>query len=255
MNKKSLRLASLLALLVFVSCSKSETENTDTKDTSRSTREITFGTMTDQDGNTCKTVTIGTQTWMAENLKVAHYNDGTGITNAQTTRAWGNSYTGDYCSFNNNSSNSNTYGLLYNWYAVNTCKLAPKGWHVPSDSEWTVLFNYLTTNSFGYTSGKNDIAKSLASTSGWTTSTKSGAVGNSQSDNNKSGFNALAGGERYCEGGFRATLGSEGYWWSSSSSSSDNSGHYFGITYNAGSVENGNIDKREGFSVRCVKDE
>ena len=88
--------------------------------------------MTDQDGNFYKTVTIGTQTWMAENLRTMKYNDGTNIPLVTSGIAWNNLNTGAYCNYNNttNSDTIATYGRLYNWYAVNTGKLAPKGWHV-----------------------------------------------------------------------------------------------------------------------------
>lgn len=257
MNNKLFSLLCLLTMLAFVACSKSESDdiNGNSKESTAS-KEMTFGTMTDQDGNTYKTVTIGSQTWMAENLKAIHYSDGTNITNAQTTRDWGKNYTGAYCSYENNDSNIKSYGLLYNWYAVNTGKLAPKGWHVATDEEWNTLFSYLTANGFGYTTGQDDIAKALASTSGWTQSSKNGAVGNNQSDNNKSGFNAVAGGKRYCEGGFetfnnKTFVCNEGNWWSASST---DGAHYFTIVYDCTFVSNGNIDRRYGYSVRCIKD-
>lgn len=242
-------------LLLFASsCSK----NNDKDDSgSGSSTEVTFGSMTDQDNNTFKTVTIGTQTWMAENLKVTHYNDGTAIPNITGTSAWGNLYhSGAYCCYDNNNNYLSTYGLLYNWFAVNTGKLAPKGWHVPTDAEWTTLTDYLTNNGYGYGGSGDGIAKSLSSTSGWKTSSTAGRVGNDQSSNNKSGFAALPGGFRYCEGGFRqfnddVTIINEGNWWSSSSSDGS---HYRSITYNGLSVGIGNIDSRYGYSVRCIKD-
>jgi len=239
--------------LFAISCSKSDDKDNSSSDGST---EVTFGTMTDQDDNSCKTVTIGTQTWMAENLKVTHYNDGTAIPNVTGTSAWGKLYSsGAYCCYDNNKSYLSTYGLLYNWATVNTGKLAPKGWHVPTDAEWTILTNYLTSNGFGYGGSGDEIAKSLSATSGWKTSTTVGRVGNDQSSNNKSGFAALPGGFRYSEGGFRqfnddVTIINEGYWWSSSSSDGS---HCRSITYNGGSVGIGNIDSRYGYSVRCIK--
>ncbi len=103
--------------------------------------DITYGTVTDQDGNEYKTVTIGTQTWMAENLRTTKYNDSTSIPNITSASMWQNSTTGAYCNYNNTTDIDTivTYGSLYNWYAVNTGKLAPKGWHVATNEEYSTL--------------------------------------------------------------------------------------------------------------------
>jgi hypothetical protein len=109
---------------------------------------ITYGTMTDIDGNTYKTVTIGTQTWMAENLKVTKYNDGTAIPNVTDETAWSSLTTGAYCNYNNDPSKVATYGRLYNWHAVNTGKLCPTGWHVAAE-EVDFIINYDIKYSIG----------------------------------------------------------------------------------------------------------
>jgi uncharacterized protein (TIGR02145 family) len=103
--------------------------------------------LVDIDGNIYKTITIGNQTWMAENLKVTHYNDGTLIPNVLDSVAWMNLKTGAYCDYSNDARNSDIYGRLYNFYAVNTKKLAPPGWHVPSLIEWFQLFYFTKENS------------------------------------------------------------------------------------------------------------
>jgi uncharacterized protein (TIGR02145 family) len=107
--------------------------------------DLTYGTISDQDGNIYKTIKIGTLTWMAENLRVTTYNDGTPIAEIIENDKWNSSTTGAYCNYNNtnNLSTIATYGHLYNWYAVNTGKLAPQGWHVPTQGEWAYLENYL----------------------------------------------------------------------------------------------------------------
>ena len=100
-------------------------------------------TATDIDGNVYHTVTIGTQIWMVENLKTTRYNDGSPIPFVTDSSSWSNLTTPGYCWYNNDTTNKNTYGALYNWFAVNTGKLAPTGWHVPTDDEWTTLTTYL----------------------------------------------------------------------------------------------------------------
>src|SRR5690554_5475820 len=159
---------------------------------------ITYGSITDIDGNTYKTVTIGTQTWMAENLKVTKYNDGIAIPNVTDNTAWRELATGALCDYANTPSNSETYGKLYNWHAVNTGKLCPTGWHVPSDAEWTELTDYL-----GGTSVAGGKLKETGTTH-WARNT--GAT-------NETGFTALPGGGRDDSGTFYG-IGGDGFWWS-----------------------------------------
>jgi uncharacterized protein (TIGR02145 family) len=101
------------------------------------------GTVTDIDGNVYNTVTIGTQCWMAENLKTTRYNDGTAILTGLSNADWQITTSGAYAIYNNDPANNTTYGKLYNIYAVKTNKLAPAGWHVPTYTEWTTLTTYL----------------------------------------------------------------------------------------------------------------
>ena len=141
---------------------------------------------------------------------------------------------------------------MYNWYAVNTNKLCPTGWHVPTDNEWAIFTNYLIKNGNGYEGVKINIAKSMAATSGWTTSEKVGTVGNDQASNNKSGFNGIPGGSRSFNGTFGG-IGGEGAWWSSSGFS-----NYVAwlrcLDYSKRILYRAYLDKRFGMSVRCVKD-
>src|SRR5271157_74086 len=105
---------------------------------------ISKNTVTDIDGNVYHTINIGTQEWLAENLRTTRYSDGSPIPLVTDSLTWGKLITPGYCWYNNDSATfGRTYGALYNWHAVNTKKLAPKGWHVPSDSEWTILINFL----------------------------------------------------------------------------------------------------------------
>jgi uncharacterized protein (TIGR02145 family)/uncharacterized repeat protein (TIGR02543 family) len=171
----------------------------------------------DYDGNIYTEVTIGTQTWMVENLRTTKYNDGTSIPKVTDSTAWSNLATAGYCYYNNttNADSIKKFGALYNWYAVNTGKLAPAGWHVPTDAEWDTLQNYLIANGYNYdnTTADNKIAKSMAATTDWASSTDTGAIGNDLSKNNKSGFSAVPGGFRYFNGNFYFQ-GSYGHWWS-----------------------------------------
>ncbi|HEX2957776.1 MAG TPA: InlB B-repeat-containing protein [Chitinispirillaceae bacterium] len=166
-------------------------------------------TLTDIDGNAYHQVKIGTQVWTVENLKTTRYNDGTGITKDTSTSDWGAVFTttdsAKYCWYNNDSTtNKSTYGALYNWYAVNTGKLAPAGWHVPTDEEWTILEYYLIANGYNWdnTTSGNKIGKSLAAKTDWNSSETAGEVGNNVIINNRTGFSALPGGLRGAHGDY-----------------------------------------------------
>ncbi len=106
----------------------------------------TYGTVTDIDGNVYKTIIIGNQTWMAEDLRTMHYRNGDAIPNVTEDSIWGGLEAGAYCNYNNTEDLDTiaTYGRLYNWYAVNDTRgLAPKGWHVPDINDWLILIDYL----------------------------------------------------------------------------------------------------------------
>ena len=217
--------------------------------------EFTCGTSTvTYDGVTYNTVQIGDQCWLKENLRTTKYNDGTSITNITNNSTWTSTTSGAYCCYDNNPSNCDTYGALYNWYAVNTGKLCPSGWHVPSDAEWTTLTNYLSANST-YWCGSNSsyIAKSLASTTSWNSSTTTCAVGNNLSANNSTGFSALPGGYRYYSDGSFDGLGGCGYWWSSTEYDGSKAWNR-NLAYSYAIVYRDNGSKRYGFSVRCLRD-
>jgi uncharacterized protein (TIGR02145 family) len=181
------------------------------------------GTVKDVDGNVYTTVKIGAQEWMAENLRVTKYNDGSAITNITSGATWDSCYYTNipaYCYYNNtiNIDSIKKYGALYNWYAVspaNPKKIAPTGWHVPTDSEWTVLENYLELNGYNWdrTITGNKVAKSLAAKTDWYTHSTTGTIGNDLTQNNNSGFSALPGG--YRDGSGFHGVGYIGRWWSS----------------------------------------
>lgn len=217
------------------------------------------GTVKDADGNKYNTVKIGNQVWMVENLKTTKYNDGTPIPNVTDNSEWANLTTGAYCNYDNLESNAATYGRLYNWYAVNTGKLAPAGWHIPTDDDWTILENYLIANGYNYDGTKDEdkIAKSLCAKTNWALSSTPGTPGTVPENNNSSGFTALPGGYRYGGNGYYLgsflSIGEYGYWWSSTERNEDYA-YIRTLYYFYRDLLRGNLYKGNGFSVRLVRD-
>jgi len=210
-------------------------------------------TVTDIEGNVYHTVTIDTQTWMVENLKTTKYNDGTSIPLISDSTAWSILATPGYCWYNNDLANKNINGALYNWYTVNTNKLAPTGWHVPTDAEWTTLTTYLTNKGYGYGGSGNDIAKSMASTTGWDLYSTPGTIGNDPASNNRSGFTVIPGGYLIDKGTFEY-IGYYGSWWSSTEYNTNFAWDRY-VGSNDSIVNRGNdYSKKSGFSVRCLRD-
>jgi len=210
--------------------------------------------ITDADGNVYHAVTIGTQTWMVENLKTTKYNDGSSIPNVTNSSSWGTLTTPGYCWYDNDATTNKTiYGALYNWYAVNTGKLCPKGWHVPSDAEWKTFENYLLAH-YNYdssTTGEGKYALAIAATSNWTPDNGQGNVGNTDYPalRNVTGWSALPAGQRtsnYFDG-----IGSYAYWWSSSEAGL---AIFHATASNYHNLYSSSNFKYYGFSVRCIKD-
>lgn len=193
------------------------------------------GTVNDIEGNAYNTITIGTQVWMAENLKVKKLNNSTNIPLVSNNSTWANLTTPGYCWYNNlEALFKDQYGALYNWQTINTNKLCPTGWHVPSNAEWTTLVNY---------SGGIYQAGGYLKESGinhWQ-SPNTGA-------NNLSGFTALAGGFREGSGIFKE-ITTYGVWWNSTGSYVNMTFGFRGVNFSDGSDY-----KSFGFSVRCIKD-
>lgn len=218
---------------------------------------VTPITVTDVDGNIYNTVTIGTQTWMVENLRTTKYNDSTSIPLVSESAVWKSLLTPGYCWNDKDAPNNKIYGAYYNWYTINKGKLAPKGWHVPTDSEWIVLENYLITNGYNCdgTTTDNKIAKSLAATTGWPTSTYFGTIGKDLYKNNTSGFTGLPSGCRTETGEF-FNVGYSCAWWSSTESVT----YYYSsawsryMYYEYDCLEKFNINKQEGLPIRCLRD-
>ena len=218
------------------------------------------GTVTDQDGNSYPYLTYGDQIWTVKNAEMVTYRDGTPIPQVTDATEWANLTTGAWCYYNNDP----TKGKLYNWYAVagihdndeNTPNkaLAPEGWHVPSDAEWTTLENYLIANGYNYdgTTTGNKIAKAMASTTGWIGSSTTGAIGNDQSLNNSSGFNAFPDDYRFFNGSF-SNKGNNAFFWSSTDIDSYHAINRFMHSFSS-SVSVNTEYMRQGFSVRFVRD-
>ena len=213
------------------------------------------GTVKDADGNKYNTVKIGNQVWMVENLKTTKYNDGTDILNVTSNTQWADLTTGAYCNYDNLESNAEIYGRLYNWYAVNTDKLAPKGWHVPTDDDWTILENYLIANGYNYdgTLDEDKIAKSLCAKTNWELSDEDGTPGAAPENNNSTGFTALPGGYRDGSDGYFGLIGEYGGWWSSTEDGGYYA-HYRSLYYYRKDLNRNHNDKGNGFSVRLVRD-
>ena len=201
------------------------------------TEESTAGTVTDIEGNVYHTVTIGTQTWMAENLKTTKYRTGKPITPVTDSLQWSTLSTEAYCMYRNDPSRVAVYGLLYNWFAVtDTNNIAPQGWHVPADSEWTTLTNYLGTGGGG--------KLKATGTTYWNSPNASAS--------NSTGFNGLPGGDRSYTGEFHY-LGTYGCFWCATESSAANAPEHV-LSCNSGNILMFDLSKGLGLSVRCVKD-
>jgi len=205
---------------------------------------LTYGNTIDVEGNVYKTITIGSQTWMAENLKTTKYNDGTPIANITSQNTWDASTTGAYCWPNNDAIlYKETYGALYNWYAVNSGKLCPPGWHIPSDAEWTTLIQYLGGESVGRDKLKESTGDHwLSPNAGVTLNTSTW---------NTSGFSAVPSGYRY---GSFAPVGYLAIWWSSTEANQFDTICRRLDTQNVMPF-NTFASRRNGFgvSVRCIK--
>jgi len=218
-----------MAAMIFFSCQKK-------------IKDDSSATITDIDGNIYKTITIGTQTWLSENLKTTHYKDKVLIPLITNDTDWSKLSSDAYCWYDNDlESNKNIYGALYTWFAVNTGKLCPYGWHVPSDDEWTILTNYL--------GGQNVAGHHLKEVGSVHWEYQNASVTNS------SGFTALPGGRRI--GYSFEGMNRIGYWWSSSICEDEYRSEYAWhreLSSIGGFILRDNSLKRIGYSVRCIKD-
>ncbi|MFY7939168.1 MAG: fibrobacter succinogenes major paralogous domain-containing protein [Flavobacterium sp.] len=229
-----------------------------------------------------QTITIGTQVWMTKNLDVATFRNGDPIPQAKTNEEWikaGENQQPAWCYYDNDPANGAKYGKLYNWYAVNDSRgLAPVGYHIPSDAEWTKLTDFL--------GGESVAGTKMKSKSGWNSYTTGGSktcpncvnwnakyrrkvpchtcqdtrsvpapkVTNSGNGTNTSGFSGLPGGLRNLPGTFDY-VGEYGFWWSSTEYSTYAArGRFLFLLYDDGNVGRDELNKELGFSVRCLRD-
>jgi uncharacterized protein (TIGR02145 family) len=214
----------------------------------------------DVDGNVYTSVTIGTQVWMVENLKTTKYSDGTNIPIVIVTDS--SQASPAFCWYNDDATTYKiTYGALYNWYVVNTGKLCPIGWHVPTSSEWTTLVNSMIANGYNYddaTTG-NKIAKAMAETTLWTSSIVEGSVGKTDYawKRNATGFTAVPGGIRIngtFYGGNFYDIGYWGYWWSATEYRVEEA-FYQEISHDDIGIWENWCDRIRCLSVRCLKNQ
>lgn len=183
-------------------------------------------------------IKIGTQTWAVKNLNLNHFRNGDTILQAKSDEEWvnaGNASKPAWCYYNNDATLENKYGKIYNWFAINDPReLADSGWHIPSDTEWNNLMEFL--------GGADSAGTKIKSSNGWN------EEGNGT---NVTGFTGLPGGYRYNNGIFKG-IGLYGSWWSKTPIDS------LGAWYRYLSAREGRLnktfsDKRDGFSVRCIK--
>ncbi|HRP56695.1 FISUMP domain-containing protein [Agriterribacter sp.] len=221
--------------LVFLSCNKDNTPGDQDDDPGET------GTVTDVDGNVYKTVKTGNQVWMAENLNVTHYNDGGEIYNATASAAnpdsWIQRPGGLRCYYDNDENNGKIYGQLYNWAAVNSGKLAPQGWHIPTKEEWETLTAFL--------GGEITAGVKLKATTSWDN-------GSTHPGDNSSGFTGLAAGGRGNNLGIFGGKGTTAAFWSSTKAGTFL--YSYILSLNSAMVSSLNTtSEKEGLSVRCVK--
>lgn len=231
---------SLILLLFVVSTSSSSGQSVSKNNQPAGNIASIAGTVKDRDGNVYKTVRIGTQVWMAENLKTTKFRNGEPIPHVIGNSTWGVLNTGAYCWYNNDDrANKVTYGALYNWFAVDDQRsIAPVGWHIPTDKEWAALVVYLKGERIAGGALKETM------TSHWA-DPNTGAT-------NSSGFTALPGGYRAKDGTFK-NLNVCGGWWADTEYTKSLVWYRY-VDTTGSTIHNFSTYKSSGFSIRCIKD-
>ena len=251
-------LLTLLIVTFLLSCKKEDTTTTTTTTPNTTTTKtidtiqtsiVKYGAgVKDIDGNKYKTVIIGKQEWMGENLKVSKNNDGTDIPNISDYSKWGYNTTGAWCHYNNDASFNEKYGKFYNKYALSEISngnknVCPSGWHVPTEGEWTILTEFLGGSSIAGGKMKE------VGTNSWKSPNNDAS--------NTSLFSALPGGRRDFTGNYYL-INYNGVWWTSSEQSNSQAWAITLYSYNGkasiGKTSNGEYNKVDGMSIRCIKD-
>ena len=238
----------LMSLVLIISCDKGNDINilNNCETAAIFNPDKNYGTLTDQEGNVYKTIQIGSQTWMAENLRTTIYRNGDPIPKVTDSLTWGYLNTGAYCNYNNTESTDTicTYGRLYNWFTVNDDRnIAPEGWHVPTLDEWLILENYMENDPILTTKLKE------TGQFHW--------INWNELSTNETGFTALPGGCRwYIQGASGFTLiGNEGFWWTVTKDEYNlDNAHKVTIGFNYFVLGGCFCNKHDGCSIRCVKD-
>lgn len=230
----------LMAVFYLTSCKKEEAPP-----------EPPAPELVDIDGHVYSVVQIGTQRWMAENLRTSKYRDGSVILNLTDNTSWDLLDVGGWCYYENNAAHGATYGKLYNWNAASHPGICPQGWHVPSDAEWQQMQLVLgmptsEVDSTGIRGGLQNVGGKMKSTTLWT-APNVGA-------NNESGFSGLP-------SGGRANIGSDFFginivseWWSSTEAPTWGTAWSYGLHRGSAGSYRGDEGKKSGKCIRCIKD-
>lgn len=249
-----IKLPILLSVFVLFTCASCKENTIDIPNVNNGivfNPNLSYGSVTDIDGNVYKTITIGEQIWMAQNLRTTKYSNGDIIPNVINSSEWAYMNSGAQCSFRNSTNTDSIakFGRLYNGYAASDKRnIAPTGWHIPSVSDWIILESYL--NSKGYfvelNNGYGGICKSLLGTTDWVGKYADDYT-NNLSRNNLTGFTAFPNGKRNAVSGSFENKYQDVYWWCSNSMHVDMDGTYQLFK------DGGYGTERWGFAIRCIK--
>lgn len=247
MNLSFKNLITVILITTVISCTKEPLKSNSIQSSSSGDESLSALDIDNGNEPAGRAVRIGTQVWLTKNLNVTRYRNGDRIPQVKDPTKWSNLTTGAWCWYNNDSATyAATYGRLYNWYAVNDPRgLAPTGWHVPSDAEWTTLSTFLGGEAAA--GGKMKTTGTIEAGTGLWFAPNQGAT-------NSSRFAGLPGGNRFSNGPF-LFIGAYGYWWSSTENERfSTSAWNRSLYYEVGSIRRGFSTKHHGFSVRCVRD-
>ena len=192
----------------------------------------------DVDGNIYESVVIGTQTWLTENLKSTRYDDATEIKEIKDNGEWAKATAPGFCWYNNDAANKDEYGALYNWHVIKNGNICPKGWHVPTDAEWTTLETFV--------GGSAQAALMLKEKGTQHWKSTSDAVGDTYN------FSAIAAGFRNSDGNFTYQLSDCCFW--TATPSTPTYAHNRSFSYYDKGINSRDIQRTNGYSIRCVKD-